>query len=616
MSERKENIIKVIASAVLLGVAAVVTKVLFTNLPAWANMLIYLPSYLAVGYEVLFEAFKKLFGGKLLAEEFLMGVATLGAIITGDYPEATFVMLFYVIGETFEETAEIKNQKALDDLLELCADTADVLRNGETENVLAKEVEIGETVVVKPGMRIPLDGILLDGETKVDTSAVTGEAVPKTVRKGENLYSGTINLTSLIRLKTTKTFENSTASQILDMIKGSNEKKARAEKFITKFAKIYTPIVVALAALIALIPSLFDGNFSEHIYSALTFLVVSCPCALVVSIPISFFGGIGNASKKGIIVKGSDRLEKFAKLNAVAFDKTGTLTKGSFEVTAVHPEKIDKKELLKIAASAEKYSTHPIALSIIAQHGGEETYEVSDVKEIAGEGITAKIGEKTVLVGSDKMLLSNGIQIRDCHDDDNGTVIHISLGGVYGGHIVISDKIKSGTKECIEKLKQMGIKTVMLTGDGESSARFVAKAIGIDGYKSLLLPADKVREIETLIQNEKKVTAFTGDGINDAPVLARADVGIAMGALGSDAAVSTADVVIMDDNIGKIPALIKIAKKAVRIAKENIVFSIAIKVGVLILSALSVPNIMWFAAFADAGVLVLAVLNSMRTMRG
>lgn len=614
MSERKENIIKAVLSAVLLLIAAVATKFLFPDIPQWGKALAFLPSYIVVGYEVLFDAAEKLFKGKLLAEEFLMSVATLGAIFTGDYPEATFVMLFFVIGETFEETAKDKNEKALKELLSICADKATVLRNGNEIIVDAKDVKIGETVIVKPGERIPLDGVLLSAETKIDTSAVTGEALPKTVKTNENVYSGTVNLTTLISIKTTHTLENSTASKILELIKSSNDKKAKTEKFITRFAKIYTPVVVAIALLIAVVPSIFDGNFSEHIYSALTVLVISCPCALVVSIPISFFGAIGTASRKGILVKGSDGLEKFAKLNAIAFDKTGTLTKGSFEVTAVHPERISKDELLKLAASAEQYSTHPIALSIIAQHAGREIYGVTDVFESSGEGITAKIGKKDIYVGSAKLMEKAGIEYRSC-EDDIGTVVHIAFGGIYGGHIVISDKIKPQTVSCIEALKEKNIKTVMLTGDSESTAKAVANAIKIDEYKSSLLPNDKVAEVEKLMESGK-ITAFSGDGINDAPVLARADIGIAMGALGSDAAVSTADIVIMDDNIGKLPTLLKISKKTVRIAKENIIFSIGIKLAVLLLSALSVPHIMWFAAFSDAGVLVIAVLNSMRTMRG
>ena len=614
MSERKENIIKISVSAVLLIAAVIITKLLVSGLPFWAELLIYLPSYLIVGYEVLFEAAEKLFKGRLLAEDFLMSVATVGAIIMGDFPEATFVMMFFLIGETFEETAEERSEKAVKSLLDICSDTATVLRNGEEIKVDAGDVKIGETVLVKVGERIPIDGVITYGTTRIDTSAVTGESVPKSAETGERVFSGTINLGSVIKIKTTNTFETSTASKILDLVKNSAEKKAKTEKFITRFAKVYTPVVVALSVLFAVVPSIIWGNAREHFYSALTFLVVSCPCALVVSVPISFFGAIGRASKKGILVKGSDSLEVFSKVNAIAFDKTGTLTKGSFEVTAVHPEKIGRDELVKITASCEKYSNHPIALSVIAHLGQEEMYEVTDVCEISGRGIKCRIKDSEVLVGNSLFMSENAVAYKNCHH--TGTIIHIAVNHEYSGHIVISDSVKPEAARTVNSLKKSGVKTVMLTGDTEKTAQTVAKELGIDEYYPSLMPDQKVEKIENLIEKEGRITAFCGDGINDAPVLARADVGIAMGALGSDSAIETADVVIMDDNIEKLPELMKISGKAVKIAKENIAFSIGIKVAVLILSALSVPHIMWFAAFADAGVLALAVLNSMRTMKG
>lgn len=613
MSERKENIIKISVSAVLLIAATVITKAVFPSLPYLAKLLIYLPSYLIVGHEVLFEAAEKLFKGRLLAEDFLMSIATIGAIIMGDFPEATFVMMFFLVGETFEQTAEERSEKTIKSLLSICSDTATVIRNGKEISVDAKEVKIGETVIVKVGERIPIDGVITEGKTKIDTSSVTGEATPKTAKTNENVYSGTVNLSSVIKIKTTKTLETSTAAKILDLVKNSAEKKTKTEKFITRFAKVYTPIVVVLAVLFAVVPSVISGNAREHIYSALTFLVVSCPCALVVSVPISFFGAIGRASREGILVKGSAGLENFSKVKVIAFDKTGTLTKGNFEVTAVHPQEIGEKELVKIAASCEKYSTHPIALSVIAHLGNEEMYDIIESSEISGRGIKCFINGSEVLVGNDLLMTENGIEFKKCHH--KGTIIHIAVNKKYAGHIVISDSVKTEAEETVKELKCHGIKTVMLTGDAEETAGDVAKKVGVDKYYAALLPDQKVKITENLIEKENLITAFCGDGINDAPVLARANVGIAMGALGSDAAVETADIVIMDDNISKLSNLMKISKKAVRIAKENIVFSIGIKVAVLVLSAMSVPDIMWFAAFADAGVLALAVLNSMRTMK-
>ncbi|MCQ2455096.1 MAG: cadmium-translocating P-type ATPase [Clostridia bacterium] len=614
MTERKKNIIKISVSAVLLAAAYIITEYILNGLPFWANLLIFLPSYLVVGYEVLFEAAEKLFKGRVLAEDFLMSVATIGALIMGDFPEATFVMIFFLIGEVFEKTADRKSEEAIESLLQICADKATVLIDGKETEVDSKEVKIGDIVIVKVGEKIPIDGIIIEGKTEIDSAAITGESLPVFAEEGAKVYSATVNLSGVIKIKTTTTFDTSTASKIMELIEESTEKKAKTEKFITRFAKVYTPVVVILAVAFAIVPSIIFGDFRKYIYSALTFLVVSCPCALVVSVPISFFGAIGAASKKGILVKGSDALEVFSKIRAFAFDKTGTLTKGSFAVVAVHPEKIDKQELVKITASCEKYSTHPIALSIVSCLGDRPMYEVKNTKEISGRGIECVIDDNTILVGSEKLMNENGVNYKECHH--SGTVVHIAVNGEYSGHIVISDSIKPSAKKTVEKLKKAKIKTVMLTGDNKETAKTVAEELGIDEYYSSLLPQKKVEIIEELIEKQKLVTAFSGDGINDAPVLARASIGVAMGALGSDAAINTADVVIMDDNLCKLPVLMKISKKAVRIAKENIAFSIGIKVGVLILSALSVPNIMWFASFADVGVLILAVFNSMRTMRG
>jgi len=613
MNEQKENIIKVIISAVLLGIALLVTVVFFPDLPVWANILIFLPSYLVVGFEILKEAAEKLFKGELLDEDFLMAIATIGAMAVGEYPESTLVMLFFVIGETFEDMAFNRSEKSLNALLDICPDNALLVRGEETQDVMAKDVEIGDIILIKAGDRIPLDGVIVEGETTVDTSALTGESKPKKVAFGESVFSGLINLSGVIKVKVTSKFENSTASRILELVKNATEKKAKAERFITKFARIYTPVVVFLAVFIAVIPTIINGNAKSHIYSALSFLVVSCPCALVIAVPLAFFGGIGCCSKNGILVKGSDSLEILSKLDTVVFDKTGTLTKGTFTVTCLHPKMIDEKELVRIAAAAERYSSHPVAISIKEKFGEEIKAKTENITEESGLGIGAVVDGQNVLVGSEKLMEKNGIQVPVCHHI--GTVVHVAKNGEYLGHIVISDEIKEKSKDTVSYLKSKKIHTVMLTGDNEEQAKAVGESVGIDSISYGLLPAQKVEEFNKIKSSNNKKIAFVGDGINDAPVLCVSDVGIAMGALGSDAAIEAADVVIMNDDIGKLSLSLRIAKKSLRIAKEIIVFSIAVKIGVLILSAIGISGIMWLASFADVGVLVIAVLNAMRTLK-
>ena len=606
-----DDLFKVFLSAVLFFIAFVLTGVLYTELPFYIRLLCYLPAYTIVGFECFKEAFENIKEGEIFDENLLMVVATVGAIVMGDFPEAVFVMLFFKIGEMFEDAAREKSKKSLDELLKIRPDKARVIKSGKEIEKEAKDVAVGEMILVNIGERIPLDGTITSGNTEIDTSAVTGESVPRAFRVSDKVFSGTVNLTSPIKVKVGATAEESTASKIIKLVTEANEKKAKTERFITKFAKIYTPVVIALAFVIAVIVPLFAGNFKEHIYSALTFLVVSCPCALVISVPLSFFGAIGCASRKGILVKGSDSLDEIADVDTVVFDKTGTLTKGLFEVVAIHPESIGEEEILKLAAAVEGYSSHPIARSITAHYSGMNEYFVDNLKNLSGTGISADVDGKKVLIGNEKLMEAGGIVYKPC--SHKGTIVHIARDSEYLGHIVISDIIKEEAAEAIGQIKASGITPVMLTGDNGDIAENIANTAGIENYRHSLLPEAKLTEVEKLIGENKKV-AFAGDGINDAPALARANVGIAMGGLGSDAAIETADIVIMDDNVKKIPLIIKIAKKAKLIAKQNIIFSIAVKAGVLILSAVGIHNIMWFAAFADVGVLVLAVLNAMRTM--
>ena len=623
--ENKERLVKIIASAVLLTAAVVVSKV--ANLKMWQELLIFLVPYLIVGGETLMEAAEKLFHGELLDEDFLMSIATLGARFIGflpeaesQFPEAVFVMLFFQVGELFENMAEDRSRESITKLMDIRPDTANVERDGEVITVSPTEIAVGETIIVRPGEKVPLDGEVIEGSSSLDTVALTGESVPRGISVGESLLSGCVNLTGVIKAKVTKPFGESTASKILELVENASESKSKSESFITRFAKVYTPIVVAAALLLAFLPPIFSGDFagtfSKWLYRALTFLIVSCPCALVISIPLAFFGGIGGAARKGILVKGSNYLETLAKLGTVVFDKTGTLTEGVFEVTAVHPEIIDQKELLHLAAHVERYSTHPVAVSLRNAYPDEaDGCSVEDVEEVAGEGVKAKINGKVVCVGNSKMMESAGADWKEC--EKKGTIVHVCLDGVYVGHIVVSDRIKEDAAEALSALRREGVeKTVMLTGDKEDVAAEVAAEVGVDEYRAGLLPADKVTEIERLLADKQaaKGLAFVGDGINDAPVLARADVGIAMGALGSDAAIEAADVVLMDDKPSKLAIGMKVARKTLGIARQNTFFSIFVKLLVLLLAVAGLAS-MWMAVLADVGVMVLAVLNSTRALR-
>ena len=623
--ENKERLVKIIVSAALLAVAAVVSKI--ANLKMWQELLLFLVPYLIVGGETLKEAAEKLFEGELLDEDFLMSIATLGALCIGflpgaesQFPEAVFVMLFFQVGELFEDMAEDRSRESITKLMDIRPDTANVERNGRTETVSPSEVAVGETIVIKPGEKVPLDGIVLEGSSSLDTVALTGESVPRGITEGDTILSGCVNISGVLRAKVSKPFAESTASKILELVENASENKSRSESFITRFAKVYTPIVVALAVILAFLPPLMSGSFgsefSKWLYRALTFLIVSCPCALVISIPLAFFGGIGGAARKGILVKGSNYLEALANLGTVVFDKTGTLTEGVFEVTAVHPEIIDQKELLHMAAHVERYSVHPVALSLRNAYPDEaDDCSVEDVQEVAGQGVKAKVNGKTVCVGNSKMMEAIGVSWKEC--EKKGTIVHVSLDGEYVGHIVVSDRVKADAAEALKALKENGVsKTIMLTGDKADVAAAVAAEVGVDEFRAELLPGDKVTEVEKLIagKSEGRSLAFVGDGINDAPVLARADVGIAMGALGSDAAIEAADVVLMDDKLSKLAAGIRSARKTLGIAKQNTVFSIGVKVLVLLLAMFGLAG-MWMAVLADVGVMVLAVLNSTRALK-
>ena len=552
-----------------------------------------------------------------------MAIATVGALAIGFLPgaeaqfaEAVFVMLFFQLGELFEGLAEDRSRRSIAHLTELRPDTASVLRNGEEAEVKCEEIVIGDTVLLRPGDRVPVDGIVLEGESSVDMKALTGESLPVALRPGDRILSGSINGGGLLRVRCEKAFSESTASKILELVENSATHKSRSEAFITRFAKVYTPVVVGAALLLAFLPPLFSGSvstaFPTWLYRGLLFLVVSCPCALVISVPLSFFGGIGGASRHGILVKGSNYMEALSRVRNVVFDKTGTLTEGVFEVTAVHPDKIDERQLLHLASHVEHHSTHPIAAALrAAWDGGEDDCSIQEVSEVSGKGVTALVNGKKVAVGNTRLMDDEGAAWRDCHH--GGTIVHVSIDGEYAGHIVISDRIKADAKEAVSGLKAQGVaKTVMLTGDRDAVAAAVAKAVGVDVYRSELLPAAKVEELEKLIP--QGVTAFVGDGINDAPVLTRSDVGIAMGAIGSDAAIEAADVVIMDDKPSKVALAVKLARRTVRIARENIWFAIGIKFAVLALAAAGLAT-MGMAVFADVGVTFLCVLNAIRALR-
>ena len=586
-------------------------------LPGLAWPVLYLIPYGIIGWDVLWRAIRNIKNGQVFDENFLMSVATVGAFGCGEYPEAVAVMLFYQVGELFQSVAVDRSRKSISALMDIRPDYANMERNGELVQVDPEEVSVGDVIVVKAGERVPLDGTVLEGTSSLDTAALTGESLPRDVQAGDEVVSGCVNLTGVLHVKVNKPFGESTVAKILDLVENSSSKKAKAENFITKFARYYTPAVVfAALALAALPPLLGMGPWLMWVQRALNFLVVSCPCALVISIPLSFFGGIGGASKQGILVKGGNYLEALAQAGIVVFDKTGTLTKGTFEVTAVHPQQVGEGELLELAALAERFSDHPISRSIQAAcQSAPDPNRVTDAKEIAGHGVQAVVDGKTVLAGNQKLMDQFHIPFEDaCHHV--GTIIHVAVDGVYMGHIVISDQVKEGAKETLRDLKAAGVrKTVMLTGDSQAVGQAVARQLGLDEVHAELLPGDKVDQVERLLQSKgpKEQLVFVGDGINDAPVLSRADIGVAMGAMGSDAAIEAADIVLMDDDLKKLPVAVRIARKTLRIVRENIVFALAVKFLVLILSAVGVAN-MWWAVFADVGVSVIAILNSMRML--
>lgn len=612
-------------------VAAILMIVLhFAPVSGMVRFGFYLVPYLIIGYDILWKAFKGVKNRQPFDESLLMAIATLGAIILavyedGDYTEAIGVMLFYQIGEWFQSYAVGKSRRNISELMDIRPDYANVEReNGQLEAVDPDEVEVGTIIVVKPGEKIPIDGEVVEGSSTLNTSALTGESLPREVESGDEVISGCININGLLKIRTTKEFGESTVSKILDLVENASSRKSKAEDFISKFARVYTPAVVAAAIALALVPPFVRMGFmgvpadwDVWIYRALTFLVISCPCALVISIPLSFFAGIGGASKAGVLVKGSNYLETLSKVKTVVFDKTGTLTKGVFQVTAAHPQEMSEKELLHLAAHVERYSTHPIAASLRAAYPNEsDSCRVEAVEEIAGQGIRAHVNGNVVCVGNSKMMEAVGAEWYDCHRHAAGTVIHVSINGKYAGHVIISDVVKETSKAAIAALKSVGVaRTVMLTGDAKEVADAVAKELGIDQVRSELLPADKVQNVEELLMENKGNgnLAFVGDGINDAPVLTRADIGIAMGAMGSDAAIEAADVVLMDDDPMKISQAIRISRKCLAIVNQNTWFSIGIKLVVLLLGAVGIAN-MWFAIFADVGVMILAVLNAMRAL--
>ena len=619
--KQKKNLIRILVSAGLM--------ILLHFVPAsgWIRFVLYMIPYLLIGYDILWKAIKGIIHRQPFDECLLMAIATVGAMAlaiseNGDYTEAIAVMLFYQIGEWFQSYAVGKSRKNITDLMDIAPEYANIEQDGHLEQVDPDDVEIGSTIVVKTGEKIPIDGVVLDGKASLDTAALTGESLPRSVHQGDEVISGCINMDGVLKIRTTKAFEDSTVAKVLELIEDASSHKSHSENFITKFARVYTPIVVYSAIVLAFIPPLIQclmhtqPQWGTFLYRALTFLVISCPCALVISIPLSFFAGIGAASHEGILVKGSNYLEILSEIKTVVFDKTGTLTKGVFEVTNIHQEKISADELLHMAAHVERYSTHPIANSLKKAYPNEDDdCVISDAKEIAGQGMQAMVNGKLVCVGNAKMMDAMGICWQDCKDA--GTIIHIAIDGVYAGHIHISDVIKPHTKQAISELRKNGITdVVMLTGDSQKVAQRVAEEIGIQNVYSELLPQDKVKKVENLLQNKAKENdrlAFVGDGINDAPVLSRADIGVAMGAMGSDAAIEAADVVLMDDDPLKLATAIHISRKCLRIVKENIWFAIGVKVLCLILSAFGLAN-MWLAIFADVGVMILAVLNAMRCM--
>ena len=636
----KKQLSLIAITAILLVIAVLIEKNL--SLSLWQLLLVYLVPYLLIGHDTLKEALEGLMHGDIFNEHFLMSIATIGALCIGflpgaetEFPEAVFVMLFFQVGELFEGYAEGKSRDSIAHLMDIRPDVAHLEETGiqgyrsssarllpegrkkELQDISPEAVEVGSIIVIRPGEKVPLDGIVVEGSTSLNTIALTGESLPREISVGDEVISGCVNLSGVIRVRTTKAFGESTVSKILSLVENAGENKSKSEAFITRFARIYTPIVVFAAVALAIIPTLFGGALATWLYRALMFLVVSCPCALVISVPLTFFGGIGGASRKGILIKGASYMDVLAKLHTVVFDKTGTLTHGQFAVTAVHPEACNERQLLHLAAHVEHYSTHPIGAALRDAFPEEATdgCEVSEVEEVAGHGIRARVGGKTVCVGNTKMMDAVGANWHDCHHV--GTIIHVAIDGQYAGHIVINDKIKDDSAEAIRQLDALGIaKTVMLTGDRQEVGEKVAEQLGLSEYHAELLPADKVSHVERLLGEKpaNSYLAFVGDGINDAPVLARADVGIAMGGLGSDAAIEAADIVLMDDKPSKIALAVSIARRTILIAQQNVGVAIGIKVAVLILATLGIAT-MWLAVFADVGVTVLAVLNAMRALR-
>ena len=583
----------------------------------WINNTLYIISYLLVGLEVLKNACLNIIKGKILDENFLMSVATLGAFLIGEFPEAVAVMMFYQVGELFQDYAVDKSKKSIKELMNIRADYANIYENGKIKKVNPKEVKIGSTIIVSPGEKIPLDGEIIEGNSSLDTKELTGESIPKDVFCGNNVLSGCINLNGVIKIKVTKEFGESTVSKILDLVENASNKKSKSEKFITKFAKYYTPIIVIIAIILGcIVPFLIKDSYSNWIYRALSFLVVSCPCALVISIPLSFFGGIGGASKIGVLIKGSNYLEMLSKVDTILFDKTGTLTKGIFDIQKINPIGISKDKLLEMVAYAENYSNHPVADAIKKAYTKKiDEKKIKDIKEIPGLGIKAKIGKQLVLVGNKKLMQEENIDFIECNDI--GTILYVAIDKNYCGYILIADEIKNDSKTAIKELKSNGIKqTIMLTGDKRVVALDVSKKLGIDLSYFELLPQDKAKKVEEILNNKSSnsIVAFVGDGINDAPVLALADIGISMGMVGADSAIEASDVVIMTDELSKIVSAMKISKKTIRIVKENIIFAIFIKIAVLILAALGISS-MWQAVFADVGVSMIAILNSLRALK-
>ena len=619
MTKKQKNLL---LRVIIAGVCMIVLALLPLKQYPVVRFLLFLIPYLTVGYDILLKAFKGIRNKQVFDEHFLMAVATIGAMALGEYTEGVAVMWFYQIGELFQSYAVGKSRKNISELMDIRPDYANLENeDGETERVDPDDVEVGSIIVVEPGEKVPIDGVVTFGSTTLNTAALTGESLPRDAGVGDEVISGCVNMSGMIKVRTTREFEESTASKILDLVENASSRKSKSEQFITKFARIYTPAVCYSALALAFVPPVvrlimgMTPDFGDWIYRALTFLVISCPCAIVVSIPLSFFGGIGGASANGILIKGSNYMETLSEVAVAAFDKTGTITKGNFAVTGIHHTPMENEKLLELAALAESHSSHPISRSIAAAYGKEiDKSRVTDVREISGAGVIAEVDGHRVGAGNMKLMRELGVAAEECHSE--GTIVHLAVDGAYAGHIVISDEIKEGSEAAIRALRAAGVRrAVMLTGDKESVARAVASKVGIDEYRAELLPADKVKAVEELIgeSGPKARVAFVGDGINDAPVLSRADIGIAMGALGSDAAIEAADVVLMDDDPGKIAKAIRIAKKCLRIVKENIVFAIGVKLICLALGALGIAN-MWLAIFADVGVMVICVLNAIRCL--